>query len=502
MTAALLDRRRHLLPRWRSPRLAAVAGELSTRPNTARVQHLEAELEHRLRSVDSARPEDVLSAVVELLIAARAANEKEVAQTARNLILGDQTASIALRDTVEALDLRSAPSPNDPAAIIANARRRLLHQPHSPITWMELARGRLLLGDTRDARRALLVARNLAPTDRLISRAYARFLVHESQFDEAHALLARHPRLVVDPWLQASEIAVARLAGRTAVSLSRVRYDLRSRTTPVTEWSELSAAVATAEFEAGNSGRARSLMRLAIEGGHDNALAQALSLQRDGLRVSDEALEEKVMRHPLGFEARMQRAFIGADWEGVWSEGRQWQEDQGFSTQPSYVLTVVASVGLLDPERTLEAAQMGLAAKASDATVRNNHAYALLLLGRTTEASAILDSVQSKLETLPLDERTALTATKGLLAYRTGNEALGAALYTEAARLAESGGRKRTALAATLYHEWMRAQLKLPPLAPAAVDRPTADPILKAIQRHIKNEVVVLRPSSLGQTQS
>jgi hypothetical protein len=68
----------------------------------------------------------------------------------------------------------------------------------------------------------------------------------------------------------------------------------------------------------------------------------------------------------------------------------------------------------------------------------NNLAYALIELGRLTEAKPIL--AQSGLDLPSTQDRVAYLATSGLLAYREGNKALGRELYLQAIKTAAANG--------------------------------------------------------------
>lgn len=460
MSAPLPQDNRHLVPRWRSPSDAVRAGEIGGAspqdPSDLAPSAEEARLRRRQFQRAHEVNQGVNEAAFELLAAALAANDRSLVAEAAEVLAASAP---DISGIVEMFDQPAALADSSPEIVIGNARRRLRASSRQPLAWLELGRGRLLTGQVDLAEQALRAARQLAPDHRLIVRAEARLYVHRNEHDRAHDLILNHPRTPHDPWLRATEVAVAELAERRSRFVGSSRTGLLAGDWAPKQASELAAAVATAEHLAGDERRARKLLPTAVSGGHDNALAQAQWLVNDGLRMPDLPLDTTANQHIFGFEARARRAYYNGDWDIAHSQGQLWQRDQAFATLPARFLSLVAVVGLADPALSLQAAREGLRVNSDHAVLLNNAAFASLVAGDLAAAEAdLLRATKHLHHDMAAGDRAALLATNGLLAYRLGDAEEGKRLYELAAAVAARGGFGLAHDAVHLYHYWARQQ--------------------------------------------
>src|SRR5450830_372060 len=96
---------------------------------------------------------------------------------------------------------------------IQRLRSLLRFSPDNALALLDFAQLQTALGKSRSAERALRTALSLAPNNRTVLRTLARFYVHTERPDVAHQLIKNHARTLQDPWLMASEIALADAAG-------------------------------------------------------------------------------------------------------------------------------------------------------------------------------------------------------------------------------------------------------------------------------------------------
>lgn len=494
MSAPLPPDNRHLVPRWRSPADSVRAGELSGSKLSVAPTGDDEEVRARRSAVDQAQGagNSTLEPAFELLAAALANRDQSAVRHAAE-VLGDHAEDL---DQVLATVTRSSPeNPTEPRLIVGDARRRLRVSPFRPLAWLELARGRVLLGQPGEALRAIRAARQLAPDHRLVIRAESRLYVHCNEFERAHDLLARHPRTASDPWLRATELAVAELAERRPRYLRSSRTALLAKDWTPAAASELAAAVSTAEHLAGDGRRARRLIKIAIDGAHDNAIAQAQWLVNDGLKSASPNLDEITATHAFGFEARARRAYYESDWQTAYAEGERWQADQAFATLPARFLSLVGVVGLDRPDLSLEAAARGLAVNDAHLVLLNNAAFAAIINGDLATADDYLRRAAAVLTpTTDIGDRAALTATTGLLAYRLGLHGDGRRAYEQAAAAAARSEQPVLARAVDLYHYWVRRELGLPT---AALSDPTTarftEPIFETMRQRVIARELPLR---------
>jgi Flp pilus assembly protein TadD len=136
-------------------------------------------------------------------------------------------------------------------------------------------------------------------------------------------------------------------------------------------------------------------------------------------------------------------------WQIALSEAKLWQADQCFSSRPAIFGGFIASIALDDFVEAEQILRPALISNRDDVLLHNNLAFALAKQDRPTEAQEIIDLVSAKQASLR--EQVCLTATQGLIAFRSGNIADGRALYRRAIAMARSDKLTPLANIATLY---------------------------------------------------
>jgi tetratricopeptide (TPR) repeat protein len=306
-------------------------------------------------------------------------------------------------------------------------RRLLRESPHNPLRWTDLSRLQTILGKDRHAKRAMLVARGLAPEDRHILRSAARLAIHFHRPDEARAILLRARRTRHDPWLLACEISAADIAGERSTLLRVARQLLADERFSARELSELASAVATIELGAGDLRASRQLFRQALRAPSDNSVAQVTWASPIlGLRADEQALAA-----PASWEARAIAAHRGGDWRQAAQEAQHWLADQPFASRPAELGSYESSKGG-DFAMGLKLAAQAIHANPKEFLLRNNAAFCLLSMNRVKQAKAHLDAIEE--DKLAAGERATLTATWGLYHYRSGAHEQGREHYLRAIR--------------------------------------------------------------------
>jgi tetratricopeptide (TPR) repeat protein len=254
--------------------------------------------------------------------------------------------------------------------------------------------------------------------------------------EQGHKLLLRSPRTETDPWLVAAEIAVANMAGRPA-EFVKVGRELLDRL-PSLHTTELAASLATIELDAGQDRRARRLFEASLIEPNDNSLAQA-EWASNQLQLPE--LETKLELVPSSYEAKaLDYQSAGRPQEAV-SQAALWLADEAFSSRAAAFGSYEASKAA-DFIRGADFARKGLIANPDDATLLNNLAFCLAKLGRVAEA----ESAISRIGAVDFDADPAtIMATKGLIAFRSGDITEGTELYVEAIRSAKAQRRKMIA---------------------------------------------------------
>jgi tetratricopeptide (TPR) repeat protein len=315
---------------------------------------------------------------------------------------------------------------NSPSAKDVRGLRSLLRNtPNDVIALVDLAQHHLAHGKKRAALRALLAAHQVSPDSVHVIRALTRYWIHIGEDDRAHAFIKGTSKVASDPWVMASEIATAQVAGAPSTQLRKAHRALRSKVFNPRDVSELAGAVGGAELWTGNIKDARKLFRLALEHPNDNVLAQAITNQ-DFLGID---IDEQVLRRaPNGvFEGRALRALMLTDFEEAATLTDCWAEEEAFSSRPRTLQSfVLGALGAF--ERSLEAADKGLVADQKDLSLRGNRAYALAALNRLDEAEAELAIVEAHADE---NRRPFSLATRGMVALLRGHAEEGRRLYEE-----------------------------------------------------------------------
>jgi hypothetical protein len=212
---------------------------------------------------------------------------------------------------------------------------------------------------------------------------------------------------------------------------------------------ELAGALAVEELSKGSSRKkARRLYVASLVAPNDNALAQAQ------WAASDLALEGQIplswLEDRASAEAALYRAMSSGDIETGLTKSLLWHLDEPFASRPLIAASYLASAKG-DFHTATELAQAGLMIEPDNQGLLNNLTFSLLCEGRV-DAALISLTRAAKGQGALRDPHT--LANFGLLAYLSGDSALGGRAYTEAIRRYESGGKQESANLARIFHAY------------------------------------------------
>ena len=352
----------------------------------------------------------------------------EARDAARFILQSDNATSPAkhLASVVLGGPCRPTP-PNQISDLVRQARAKTRALPGSPLPWVDLALGYTILGKTSDARRALLTAVQNAANSRYVLRSSAAFFAHTGDLDTAHDILCRSESIRSDPWLLASEAAVAAASHkrpsfvRTARSLVNQKYFSEKHV------NELLAALGTIEFQSGSDRIARQLFRRALKDPSENVVAQARWVAKQGLAIE---IPPYTLELPMGFETRAWNNRYLGNWRSSVENSKKWLNYQLFLSSPAILGSFVSAVALEDHSTAIQIINDGLKANPLNPILLNNLAYSAVCQGDFQKAEKALRSIAAS-----GNQRIASykTATTGLLKFRQGAVDLGRKLYSEAA---------------------------------------------------------------------
>lgn len=334
---------------------------------------------------------------------------------------------------------------------VNSIRYSLRTEPQDPISWVELARVYTTLGLKKQAERSMIVGLQLAGNNRFVLRSASRFWVHFDDPEQAHYILFKADRTRHDPWLLAAEIAVGSIEGRIPKFVKFARKILKDGRFSPSHISELASALATLELNSGNVNKSKKLFRQSLEDPTENSIAQvAWASSRPQSTIP---FQDQYLTLSNAYEAEYWVCYQKCEWQKAVEQCELWQLDQLFSSEPSIHGSYVAAVALEDYQTSQRIAERGLIANPGEFKLLNNLAFSCINLGNIEEAKQALSRVyQLKLSDR---DRVTLSATQGLLEFRSGNVTRGRELYLEAQSMARKMPKQvRTLLLAlsTTFH--------------------------------------------------
>lgn len=452
MSAGIHENERHIFPRWRSFEATSALGEL-TRPAIV-AAHDTSELDISLaKGIASWEMNRSLWHDLDLLgtvaVAGKLDSFLALIAEVKNHPLTPRFAKDVLERATgkkEVVQLALPEYEKVPGQLarkeIKSHRTNLINSPHDPIEWVELARAYTVAGEDRKAERAIRAALQLAPNNRFVLRSAARFFIHIGEPEMARVLLSSAEQIRSDPWLMASEIAIADYLGKPSKLPKIARLAIEKGMQP-SDITELASALGSLEAAHGSDRAARRLLRQAVKGANENSVAQIQWLNRAHL---GEAVDVSGANPPLLYEANAWASYYKGNFETALEESLSWLADQPFSSAPAILSSFILSDLMWNFESAREVAEGGLRSNPDDPMLLNNLAVCLMELNHLREAEAVLGRLKAE-DRAGNSEKT-FRATFGMLEFRKGNADGGRKLYREAIELARASGEKDDAVRA------------------------------------------------------
>jgi len=427
---------RRIVPRWRDSVATVVAGELVPFVTGERALPPKPSIEVVERRLAEWRKNPSVPFAADAVGVALVSGRPELARDAATFLLrNDKEGTPASRrlanvvlglESFEPGDL--APTLDQTRAAIHRLRVRLRGEPRNSIGWIDLARHYVVVGLPDKAVDAMRRALALEPDNRFALRSAARLHLHRRDVEEALRVLRKSERTKTDPWLLASEVAVATVADRQPRFIKLARAAVASRSIDPKHTSELASALATIELREGHRGEARRLFHHALVSPNENVIAQAEWATQN---LPTFHVPKRLLERPRSFEARAWEAYRSNRWMESFNEAMRWQSDEPFSSRPARMGTFVGSVLVQDYVRSEAMARRALQAWPDDFGMRNNLVFSLASAGQLPKANVEAAAMKDELLADPRN-LAVWTATQGLLAFREGSIAKGRALYNAA----------------------------------------------------------------------
>lgn len=444
-----------MVPRWRSLAVTLQSGELATpiKGNVARPELIVQPLELLSRLEKWQLSPSLLTAAELVEICIVEGRELDAVDAARRLVSLDKNAAPLIREQAAKLLTRTGHvrdiSPELKSSLKATSGARVMTRvhPHDPMAWVELALEQTIRGSGAAAERSMLVALQLAPHNRHVLRAASRLYLHRDDPDRAFATIAKNAATRGDPWLIASEVALAQVADRTSRFLKHGSNMLSDRHFHPRQITELAGAIATEELVHGNRKKSKRWFTQSLEDPTGSALAQgewATSAFGGGGLVSEARLNSTFEND----EARAYHLFRMRRFQQVREACDRWSDNDPFSVRPFEFGATAAGI-VEDFEVSLAFAKRGLGIRPTLPNLLNAEAFAAASLGRTEEAAAALDKINTN--DAPKVQQLIALANRGLVAFRSGDEVTGRVFYARAVDGFRGDGALEMAARAKVY---------------------------------------------------
>lgn len=423
------QKERHALPRWSSLNTAKKLGEMS--PTKAKtIPSSGVNDQELIELLGEWKQEKSLPLAVEIISAAKLSmSDEDISE----VLIYAQNAAEEIKENNPLLKELLFDSENPTVCdtdthqvCIEKIKKSLIERPRNPLLWSELSREYTIMGQEKKSERAIHIAYNLAPENRTVLRAIARFYAHNGDVGQALFYLRNSALLKTDPWIVSSEIALSNEMGRTSKNVKlgqRMVFDKKYHPLAI---SELASELGTMDFVAGSSKQGKRKLELATQLPHENAIAQITWINKNAYNV--ESIMRSIPDTSCNFEAETRWYYDAQEWERALELASLWQEYQPFSREPAMVSSFVATDFLMDYQKAEMTLRCGLNSNPTDYRLLNNYVYVLALSGQLDKANdAFL-----RAEKYSPDNYIPLIATAGLLNYRQGREEVGKALYLKA----------------------------------------------------------------------
>ena len=429
---------RRVVPRWRSSWVTATTPEAkSNRIGTS------IDFEPTLRAAEGEfRVKSSVPLAAELMYVASSANNAELAKQAAQVILENerQITSTSLVNSAKRIVNAHTQEEVDASSsdFIRGARTLLIQDYNNPILLIDVAHAMTANSRAASAERFIRSALQLAPTNRFVLRSAVRYFLHVGKHDHAHLLLLKSPLLSRDPWIQASEIAVASVLGKTSKLVKSLDRSLQDTSVLASNYSELGSAIATVHLNAGAEKKAKKLFTRSLANPNDNSVAQAeWASQRLSLVVTEHALGV-----PLSFEANSGHSYRALNISDAISQGVRWMADEPFASRPAGWLGYLHSIDD-DFQKAAEFHQMVLKLEGE------NSVADLLNLNFSRIETGALEVAAEQLMVLSrakdiAEHSTHLLANAGALSYANGDFESGRELYQRAISYAKAKSETNT----------------------------------------------------------
>ncbi len=311
---------------------------------------------------------------------------------------------------------------------ISNLKRITRFYPHDPISWTNLSFYYTIVGKLEKAKKCMYTALGLNKINRFILRSASRFFLHADDPERSLYILRNNDITKIDPWLLSAEISISEILEKKSKNIIRASTLLNDDNINPFHKSELGATLATLEFSHGKSSKGRKFVDVSLINPNENTLAQLEYLSKN-FKIDDN-FSPQLFNVSCNYEALTWHKYNIGHFHDAFKYSLDWIKYQPFSSRPAILSSYISSIGLNDDNTAIDILNKSLIASPNDTALLNNLAFSYCNLNKLEEAIKILYQI-NRLK-LSSDQKAIVSATTGLLAFRSKNSSLGKKLYSSA----------------------------------------------------------------------
>ena len=306
---------------------------------------------------------------------------------------------------------------------ISRLKKMVAREPNFAVGWIELARNYVILAQKEKALRCIQIALHIAPNNRFVLRAAARFFVHVNDFEQGFDILAKSSLASTDPWVLSTILAMTRKIDKRTHHISKGRKLLSNERLTFYETSELNASLATIELFQGSHRSARKLFKNSLINPNENSLAQAAWLGEIEYQ-NDKGTFNQLFE--TAYEAETVQSYKKGDIEKSYKNNMEWIEEEPFSVRPLQTASYHALTFFEDFDEAINVTTLGLKTNPDNMVLKNNLIFSHIMKDDLSLAKNLLDGIEESKITGHLE------ATKGLYFFRNKDINRGRELYKSA----------------------------------------------------------------------
>mgnify|MGYP001377336819 CR=1 FL=1 len=447
---------RHLIPNWRSFENTAKLGELNGSKSIELNSSFKPDISDLIEDWNELKNIGIAGDLLGAALVSNQETNATVVEVAKFVLENKKLVSPALLDAARTVlktkketielshDIIAPETFNDKSNLfeihkkINLLKKKLINNQYNPINWVEIARYYSILGQEKKAERAIKNALFLAPENRFILRSVARFFVHIGDVDFAHYVVRNSELTKHDPWLLATEIALATLRDKNSKFTKEGFQIIKFGDFHPFNITELASSLATLELKNSRIKNSKKLFEQSLISPNDNSLAQAEWASQEEKKIG--LIKPEKFKLVNSFEALARDFSEQKRWDESIEFSKQWFFDMPFSRMSVLFGSEIASRKLKDHNQAVDVAKLGLLSHPNDPHLLNNITYYLCLQNKLEEAIEYLEKVKKD----DINSRSAngicLTATRGLYYFRKGSPEIGRQLYFESMKMSQEIG--------------------------------------------------------------